>query len=230
MKRRFITFVSHQLQSPLAAVHQYLDVLNHLGETGDPRVRQEWIDRCLQRTEEMRGLIQDWLTLARVEGGALSRDRVRVDLNPVIAGILNNYEGAAQAGQVRLEAALPQEGCAVRGDPNSVSVLFDNLISNAIKYNRPGGTVTVSGEIASGEVVIAVADSGIGIPEQDRRLVFDEFFRVRGEGRAGIPGSGLGLNIARRIVSEMGGTIAVESEPGAGSTFRVRLPAYRDAN
>ncbi len=115
----------------------------------------------------------------------------------------------------------------MRGDRNCLSVLFDNLIVNAIKYNRPGGNVTVSGEAREGEVEISVIDTGVGIPEKYRQLLFDEFFRVEDEGCKKTAGTGLGLAISKRIVSEMGGSIAVESQVNAGSTFRVRLPAFR---
>ncbi|HUI53870.1 MAG TPA: hybrid sensor histidine kinase/response regulator [Bryobacteraceae bacterium] len=229
LKRRFVTFVSHQLRTPLVAIHQYLEVLKHLDQNGDaPARRQEWLDRCLTRIEELQNLIADWLTLARVEGGTLFKERVKVDLNHIIPDILKTYEETAAAEKVSLEAHLP-EGCLlVGGDRNCLSVLFDNLITNAIKYNKPGGTVTVTGTESLGEVVVSVADSGIGIPEKYRPFLFDEFFRIKDEGVKKTAGTGLGLHICKRIVSEMAGTITVESEMGAGSTFWVRLPAWRE--
>ncbi|MGO9255487.1 MAG: ATP-binding protein [Bryobacteraceae bacterium] len=227
LKRRFVTFVSHQLRTPLVAIHQYLDVLKHLDQTADDPVRrQEWLDRCLTRIEELQNLIADWLTLARVEGGTLIRERVKVDLKRIIGEILKTYLGTAAAETVSLEARLPDDCLFVCGDRNCLSVLFDNLITNAIKYNKAGGRVTVSGAQSHGEVVIAVADTGIGIPEKYRPFLFDEFFRVKDDGAKNTAGTGLGLHISKRIVSEMGGTIEVASELGAGSTFRVHLPAW----
>jgi signal transduction histidine kinase len=227
LKRRFVTFVSHQLRTPLVAIHQYLDVLKHLDQTkDDPVRRQEWIDRCLKRTEELQKLISDWLTLARVEGGTLVNERVEVDLKPVVTGILTSYEELAASEQVSLETVWPEEALCVWGDRNCVNVLFDNLITNAIKYNKPGGKVTVTGCLSGGEVAIAVADTGVGIPEQYLPFLFDEFFRIKGEGVKRTEGTGLGLHISKKIVSEMGGGIEVESQAGMGSTFRVRLPAW----
>jgi signal transduction histidine kinase len=229
LKRRFVTFVSHQLRTPLVAIHQYLDVLKHLDDKdSEPGRRREWIERCLKRTEELQSLIADWLTLARVEGGALLRERVAVDLQEIVHGILKTYEEMAATGNVALETRMSQEALCVWGDRSCLSVLLDNLITNAIKYNQPGGKVTVSGCLSDGEVVIAVADSGVGIPEKYRPFLFDEFFRIKGEGARRIEGTGLGLHISKRIVSEMGGSIEVESQTGIGSTFRVRLPAWRD--
>jgi two-component system sensor histidine kinase/response regulator len=230
LKRRFVTFVSHQLRSPLAAVHQYLDVMRHLDEQGDaPARRQEWLDRCITRIDELQALIADWLTLARVEGGTLFNERIKVDLSRILRGILTAYEQTAAVESVSLQADLPEDSLFVWGDRNCLNVLFDNLITNAIKYNKPGGRVTVAGTSSRGEVVVSVADNGIGIPEKDLPFLFEEFFRVRQEGGKRTPGTGLGLHICRRIASEMGGSITVESRAGAGSTFWVRLPAWHES-
>jgi two-component system sensor histidine kinase/response regulator len=228
LKRRFVTFVSHQLKAPLAAIQQYLQVWSHLESTGQAEdKRQEWLERCVRRTEEMQALIQDWLTLARVERGELVRQRVQVDLGGVIPNIFEAYEPLAAASSIRLDSQLTDGACVVAGDPACLGVLFDNLVSNAIKYNKAGGSVTVASVVQSGEVAVSVADTGIGIAEQDRRRLFEEFFRAGTEGAGKPGGTGLGLAICRRIASEMGGTITVESEPGKGSTFTVRLPAWR---
>jgi len=228
LKRRFVSFISHQLRTPLVAVHQYLDVLKHLDQQDDVhRAKgQEWLDRCLIRIDELQNLIGDWLTLAQVEGGTLSKERIKVDLNPVIPGILKTYEETALEKNITLQAQLPDGPLFVWGDRNYLSVVFDNLITNAIKYNRRGGTVTVSGSQSRGEVVIAVADTGVGIPEKCRPFLFEEFFRVKDDSAKKTPGTGLGLHISKKIVSEMGGTIEVQSEVGFGSTFSVHLPAW----
>jgi signal transduction histidine kinase len=229
LKRRFVTFVSHQLQTPLVAIHQYLDVLKHLGDTEDAVVkRREWLDRCLKRTEEMQSIIKNWLTLSKVEGQTLSRQRIKVDLKRIITDILKTYEELAAADQISLVVQLPGEAYFVRGDRDCLSVLFDNLIVNAINYNKPGGRVTVSAQPSDGEVAVSVTDTGVGIPAKYRQFLFDEFFRIREEGAKKTPGTGLGLSICKRIVSEMGGSIDVDSQVDVGSTFRVRLPAYRE--
>jgi signal transduction histidine kinase len=226
LTRRFVTFVAHQLRTPLVAVHQYLNVMEHLEQS--PAKEHEWIARCLARIEELQNLIADWLTLARVEGGAMLKERIRVDLSQIIPDILKAYQETAAAEGVSLEARVPENSLYVLGDRNCLSVLFDNLITNAIKYNKPGGKVTVTGAVSAGEVVIGVADTGVGIPEKYCPFLFDEFFRVKDESAKQTAGTGLGLHISKRIVSEMGGTIHVESQAGAGSVFWVRLPAAED--
>jgi two-component system sensor histidine kinase/response regulator len=229
LKRRFVTFVSHQLKSPLVAIHQYLDVLKRLGDSEDARAKRvEWLDRCLKRSEELQGIITDWLTLAQMEGETLSRQRVGVDLNDIIPGTVKTYEEMAAADNISLGVTIPDEDCVVLGDRSCLAVLFDNLIVNAIKYNKPGGTVSVTAERVDGEVVVSVADTGVGIRPEYRERLFDEFFRVKDSRIKKTTGTGLGLPICKRIVSEHEGSIEVESEPDIGSTFRVRLPAYRE--
>jgi two-component system sensor histidine kinase/response regulator len=223
-RRRFVTFVSHQLKTPLVAVHQYLDVLRQLGD--DPEAaakRQDWLTRCLARTDELRRMIDDWLTLAQLEGGVLGRQRARVDLAEVAPGILHSYDALAARDGVILQVEVDGP-CPVHGDPTCVGVLIDNLVANAVKYNRPGGCVTVRGRRAGGEVILEVTDTGIGIPADAIPFLFDDFYRVRRAGAPKVEGTGLGLPICRRIASEMGGVIEVESNDGTGSTFRVRLP------
>jgi signal transduction histidine kinase len=228
LKRRFVSFVSHELKRPLAAIHQYLDVMRHLGETEEARAqRGDWLDRCLKRTDEMKALIDDWLALAVLERGTLFRQSVKVDLKDIILHTLETYEALAAESRVTLRADLSEDAYPVRGDPNCLSVLFDNLVANAIKYNRTDGRVTVSAALEGPEVVVSVQDTGLGIPEKYREFVFDEFFRIKDRAKK-VGGTGLGLPICKKIVSEMGGVIEFESEVDVGSTFVVRLPAFRE--
>lgn len=232
MKRRFVSFVSHQLKSPLAAVQQYLEVLRRLADAPDVESkRDEWVGRCLTRIREMRGLIDDWLTVARAEGEALVGERSPVALAPVLERLVDSHRSEAEDAGVTVAVVLPPALPPVAGDRNCVSVLLENLLSNAIAYNRPGGTVTLRCRAEAGEVVVEVADTGVGIPAASLGRLFEEFYRVPSEGDASRPsGTGLGLPICRRIASELGGAIDVESEEGTGSVFRVRIPAFQDGD
>lgn len=236
MKRRFVSFVSHQLKSPLAAVHQYLEVLKRLEHSPDvEQKRVEWIDRCLTRTREMHDLIDDWLTLARAEGSSLVSVRERVEVRPILERLVESHGELAAEQGVSLCATLPDQPFPVVGDRTCLIVLFENLITNAITYTPSGGTVTTTACELAGEVVVEVRDTGVGIPADSLDRLFEEFYRVprpngggAGAGARTRPkGTGLGLPICKRIVAELGGVIEVESKMDVGSTFRVRLPAYR---
>lgn len=223
-ERRIITFLSHQLKSPLAAATQYLDVLLFTsGEELAPGART-WITRSRVRLQEMVAMIDDWLTLANVERGGVSHRDASSELAAVIPQVTQAAAPQAERSQVTMatdvEAAIPP----VCGDSTSVATVISNLVINGIKYNRPSGHVTVRA-VRDGETArVDVADDGIGIPEESLPRIFDEFYRV-GSGEArNIPGSGLGLAICRRIVQELGGTIEAASTLGSGSTFTVRLP------
>ena len=225
LRRRFVTFVSHQLQSPLSAVHQYLDVLKRLGDTAEfSAQRAQWLERCLTRTRELQELIRDWLTLARVEAGGLVRTHEPVDLRDVVAAIPARYADLAAASRLSLRITSTDDACPVPADRQALDVLIDNLVSNAIKYNRTGGSVTVGLRVHANEIRLEVADTGIGIPESQREFLFNEFFRVHSDAAAQIPGTGLGLAICKRIATELGARIEVASREGEGTTFCVALP------
>ena len=231
MKRRFMTFVSHQVKSPLSAIRQYLEMMQRGGDSAAVQEkREDWLARCMRRTDDLLHLVDDWLTLSRVECADLVHRREHVDVAEVGREILKSYEPSAVEKEVSLVDRLAEEPLCVAGDPGCIGVLLDNLIVNAIKYNRPGGEVTLSGTSAHGEVVVDVTDTGPGIPEKYHPFLFDEFFRVQEAGEPQrVSGTGLGLPICRKIVTEMGGTIEVHSVVGEGSTFRIRLPAFAES-
>ncbi|HEX6558013.1 MAG TPA: hybrid sensor histidine kinase/response regulator [Longimicrobiales bacterium] len=230
LRRRFVTFVSHQLQSPLSAVHQYLDVLKHIGDdpAGEAK-RCEWLERCLARTAELQELIRDWLALSHIESGLLVRATEAVDVRDVVPAVLATYEQMAASQGVSLHADLAVDSCPVLADRGVLNLLIDNLVVNAIKYNRVGGSVDVSVSLHGNEIVIAVADTGIGIGEKHLEFLFNEFFRAHTESTRNITGTGLGLALCKRIAAELGGTIEVHSVEGTGSTFRILLPLVSPA-
>jgi signal transduction histidine kinase len=220
-----VTFVSHQLKSPLVPIRQYMDVLLRLeGSEEAAKQRAEWLTRSRRRCDQMVRLIEDWLTLSGVECSELVRRREPLDLRRALTEIADACQGPAGEKGVSLDLSLPERELVVAGDEGCVGVLFSNLVENAITYNRPGGRVSVEVRVERGEVCVSVSDTGRGIPPECLDLVFDEFFRVKEEGEQAPAGTGLGLPISRRIAAEMGGTIELRSELGTGSTFTVRLP------
>jgi two-component system sensor histidine kinase/response regulator len=226
-ERRFITFVSHQLKSPLAAIRQYLDVLLFTSKPDLPPTAVQWITRSQARLEEMLGLIDDWLTLAKLERGSLGERDATTDLCQVIAQVKEATRPQAEAAHVEVTLDLAPESLFVKGDAVSLATVVSNLVTNAITYNRPGGRVAVRVAADDKMATLEVRDTGIGIPEDCLPRIFEEFFRVGRERGRDVPGTGLGLAICRRIVIELGGAIDVSSTLGEGSTFTVRLPVGR---
>jgi two-component system, sensor histidine kinase and response regulator len=221
-ERRVFTFLSHQLKTPLAAAKQCLDVLTFTSGAGLSPDVAGWIERARGRLDQMVSMIDDWLTLARAERGSASGE-ASADLAEVIGDVLDAAGPHAEHAAVTLDRDVASGIPPVRGDAVSVATVISNLVTNAIKYNRRGGQVTVRVASRAGAARLEVTDTGLGIPAESLPRIFDEFYRAGGP-TSGIPGTGLGLAICRRIVHDLGGAIEVSSTEGAGSTFIVTLP------
>jgi signal transduction histidine kinase len=226
LQRTFATFVSHQLKAPLGAVKQYLDVLLHTSSHPLPETALAWITRSQERLAEMLAIIEDWLTLARIESERLGDKEATADLCAIARKTVDAVQEQAQPVQVSVDAQIAPDAAAwVRGDAVALGNVAANLVGNAIKYNRPGGRVTVGVTRERDMAILTVSDTGLGIPPESLPQLFTEFFRVKTDETHGIPGTGLGLAICKKIVEGLGGTIHVSSTLGAGSTFTVHLPA-----
>ena len=223
-ERRIVTFVSHQLKSPLASAKQCLDVLVHTAGTTLTPSATEWVGRAQGRLQDMLALIDDWLTLAQAEQGTLGHRDANASLGDVIKPLVEASAAQAERASVRVKAEIPSSLPAVRGDALSLATVISNVLTNAIKYNRPGGSVVIRATDEGAAVRVEVTDTGIGIPEESLPQIFEEFYRVPGPERRDIGGTGLGLAICRRVLSDIGGSIDVASTPGAGSTFTIRVP------
>jgi two-component system, sensor histidine kinase and response regulator len=224
VERKFVTLVSHQLKAPLGAVKQYLDVLLHTSRNRLPEDSIEWISRSQARIAEMIGLIQDWLMLAKVEKGALSDRSACADLVKIVENVIQEYKKLPSTANLSLNAEIAPDIERVRGDETSLNMLVGNLVSNAVKYNRPGGSINIRIGKNGNSIRFEVQDTGIGIPASFRPHLFEEFYRVKSPETQNIPGTGLGLVICKKIVDELGGSIEVDSKEGEYSLFSVQLP------
>ncbi len=225
LERRLVSLVSHQLKTPLIAVKQYLDVLlfSKRDQLGDKTV--EWLTRSQLRLGEMLTLIQDWLALSKIEGACLCDRKATCDLGPVVKEIVEQQRQLPAAAATTINVELVPDLPLLCGDRASVAMLVSNLVDNAVKYNRAGGSVSIRASASGNNVVLQVSDTGIGIPAESIPRLFQEFYRVRTKQTQDITGTGLGLVICKRIVIELGGTIEVTSQEGKGTMFTVRLPA-----
>ncbi len=222
IERRFITFVSHQLQTPLSAVRQYLDFLQHLGD--DPqkeKIKKDWIKRSIFLVNEMITIIQDWLRYSKIECGQLSDDFKPISIRPILEKLIRVYEEKAKEKGITIMSHISKKISPIMGHQECLRILFSNLINNAIKYNKPNGKITIKAIEDDRNVIISISDTGIGIPEDKREVIFEEFYRIKNPNTKNIPGTGLGLAVCKKIVSEFGGCIKVESKINEGSTFTV---------
>ncbi len=217
------------MQSPLVAVQQYLDVLKHLGESPNTQALQnEWIDRSLARIKELIAIVRDWLTISKIESGQFIECLGKVSLKPLIEELLQTYAEHALEKNVNLISQLNNNLCLVKAHKDCLKMLFSNLIVNAIKYNKKDGLVKITAKETTGHIIVSVSDTGIGIPEDKLEIIFEEFYRVKDESTKNISGTGLGLPICKKIVTELDGKIEVASKLHNGSTFKIFLPKYKD--
>ncbi len=224
MEENFITMVSHQLRSPLVAIQQYFEVIlaGMAGRVED--AQKEMIVRAKERLGSLLQLINDWLDMARISRGQIVDKLKPLALDKLLERQLEFMKPLAEEHRVRLELRSAAGQAAVLGDEQSLEQMFMNLITNAIKYNKPEGEVTIVTREEDRTVLIEVADTGIGIAREQLPFIFDQFYRVRRSEDQKIKGTGLGLAIAKKIVEAHNGSIQAKSELGRGSTFSVRLP------
>jgi signal transduction histidine kinase len=227
VERRFVTLVSHQLKTPLVAVKQYLDVLLSSPDGALPDKAMEWVTRSRMRLEEMLALIHDLLALSKIERGTHCDRSVSCSLESIVTGLVQDQQQTPSAAAVSITVAMPPGLPLIAGDPASIHMLVENLLVNAVKYNRPGGSVSVAARSDGDVVTVEVADTGIGIPADCVPNLFQDFYRVKTKETEGIAGTGLGLVICSRIVAELGGSMELRSKEGEGTTFFVRLPAAK---
>jgi two-component system, OmpR family, phosphate regulon sensor histidine kinase PhoR len=227
-KTDFLSTVSHELRTPLTSICGYLELL--VDEDAGPLNSQQTqmlqvIDRNAAR---LRGLIEDLLIMSRMESGRLPHGKELLDAAELITATESTFSPQASTAGVTLAFDV-QGPLPVRGDAEQLDRVLMNLLSNAVKFTPRGGRVTVNATSESGHVVIAVRDTGIGIPADDVPKLFGRFFRAHNATDRAIPGTGLGLSIVAAIVKSHGGTIAVDSSEGAGTTFTIHLPVAEAA-
>ena len=229
----FISVLGHELKSPLGAIESYLNLVRQKAAGDLVEGYLPMIDRCLVRASGMRKLIEDLLDVTRLESGEKRREFSEVDVVEAARAAIEGVRPAADARGIGIELAC--EGpLRMRADRGEIEIVLNNLVSNAVKYNRDGGRVDVRLTGADERVTIAVRDTGIGLSAEDAGRLFHEFARIKNENTRDIPGSGLGLSIIKKIADLYRGKVGVESDPNVGSTFSVSLrqaaePASEDA-
>lgn len=223
-KNRFVSMVTHELRSPIAAIINYINVIQTGMFDTQPEKVHEILDRCEIRGEALLELIRDLLYINKREAGKVEKSIERLDLHDVLASQLEFYRGQAEGKHINVSLQGGGGPFYVKADRSDLDRIFMNIISNGIKYNNEDGKLFVEISSASGEVIVEVSDTGIGMTAGDQKNLFQEFYRIRNRDTSGISGTGLGLATVRRVLSEYNGRIEVESEPEKGSTFTVYLP------
>jgi signal transduction histidine kinase len=222
---QFLSVLSHELKSPINAIEGYLRIMEEKQVGNNLEDYEVMIGRSLERIKGMRTLIMDMLDLTRLESGKKSRDVKKVDLVELIRISKDTMSPMAIQKNIKIFVDPTPEQIYFLADQQEIEIIFNNLVSNAVKYNKDGGEVKCILKEEDKSVKISVSDTGIGMSEEDISKLFQEFVRIKNEKTKAISGSGLGLSIIKKIVEEVyHGSIQVTSVPDQGTTFTIELP------
>jgi signal transduction histidine kinase len=232
LKSEFVSSVSHELKTPLTTIKLLAHLLERNDVAGDEKL--DYAKTIAVECDRQIDFVGNLLDLSRIEAGAYKLRPTRVDVHKLISSSVEVERYRAESLGLTLTTNLPRELAAVSGDSDALRRVIRGLIDNAIKYTPEGGRITVTAQEIDDGVAISVSDTGKGIAESDVPHIFDKFYRAVADPKGGAedapgtaaPGVGLGLYLAKHVVSQLNGEIRVESRPGAGTTFSVILPAW----
>jgi PAS domain S-box-containing protein len=224
MKTEFVSISAHQLRTPLSAIKWTLKMFldGDLGEL--TKEQREFLEKTYKSNERMINLINDLLNVARIEEGRYLYRPVLADIVPICQSVIDSCKEEIEKKKLKFRFEKPKGLPKVRVDVEKISLAIQNLLENAIRYNREGGGIEITLEEKEGKIKFSIKDTGIGIPKDQQHRVFTKFFRAPNAMRMETEGSGLGLFITKNIIEAHGGEIWFESEEGKGTTFYFTLP------
>jgi len=224
MKTLFVSMVAHELKAPIGAVEGYLNlILSGALDTDQERLKKI-VARCLERTGALLTLIQDLLEITRREAGRHERRIESLDMAALTSSLVEFHRNEIEQHGLRAELKVDEGVRAVSADRGDMDRVITNLVSNAIKYNRKGGSITVHLSMLGDLLRLEVTDTGIGMTPEETRRLGEEFFRAKNPATRSITGTGLGVALVKKIVDSYNGALEVDSVLDQGTTFRVLLP------
>jgi two-component system sensor histidine kinase SenX3 len=221
VRRDFVANVGHELKTPVGALALLAEAMQ--GAADDPEAVQRFAERMTREADRLGRLVRELIDLSRLQGGEPLPDPQPVSVDTVLAEAVDRTRTAAAAKGLAIVVG-GERGLVVRGVEAQLATAVTNLLANAVSYSREDTRIAVAAKSRSGFAEIAVTDSGIGIPPQDRARIFERFYRVDQSRASSTGGTGLGLAIVKHVASNHGGSVSVWSEEGVGSTFTLRIP------
>jgi len=228
IKSDFVAAVSHELRTPLTSIYGFAETLLRQDIPFGEEERRTFLGYIASESERLTEIVDQLLNVARLDAGDLQVELGRIDVGSVVSEVVETAEESPAMNGHRFEVDLPAEPLAAEADPDKVRQVFNILVENALRYSPDGGTVTVGARLNADRVEVRIADEGIGIPASERERIFRKFYRAESAARDGAAGTGLGLFIAKELVTAMGGRIWVDSTEGEGSSFSFELPVARE--
>jgi two-component system, OmpR family, phosphate regulon sensor histidine kinase PhoR len=223
VRSQFLGNVSHELRTPIFAVQGYLETLLN-GAVDDPAVNRSFLEKAQSNLSRLNALLEDLINISQIESGEMKMSLRYFRVNEFLESIGKEYESLASGRNITMKLSLSTTSDdEVFGDKDRLRQVLNNLISNALNYNKPGGEVVLSSEKGEHGIQLSIKDTGVGIPPEHLPRIFERFYRVDNDRSREVGGTGLGLAIVKHIVEAHGSLIQVESTMGQGSIFRFLL-------
>ena len=223
LRKEFVANVSHELRTPLTVIKGFIETLRD-GAINDIERRDRYLATIQRHADQLTNLVNDLLELSKLESHAALPGRTNVDLSQIVRRVSESMQPAATRRNQSLTLNLPSAPPPVVGNVDYIERAVTNLLDNAIKYTPDGGKISLTVRFEPTNAVVEVVDNGLGIPAEDIPRIFERFYRVDRSRSREMGGTGLGLSIVKHLINAHGGQVEVQSQPSAGSTFRIRLP------
>ncbi len=217
----FVAHVSHELKSPLNVIKLHSELLLDVGD--DPQSRISSINVINDEVDRVANMITDLLNITRMEVGNVSINRKRIRFHDFVTDVFEKMQRSGEENNIQFKLDLPRSLSHLSIDKDLFRIALNNILSNAIKYNKPEGLVTLSAEENDESITLRISDTGIGIMPDDQKKIFDKFYRSDDDEVTSRNGHGLGLSLAHEIIGLHNGTLSLESEKGKGTTFILEL-------
>ena len=224
MQTEFISSVSHELRTPLTNIRSYAETIRDAGDELPRELENSFLDIVINESDRMTHIVQDLLTLSRLDSGRSEMNMARFPFSAAIDSVLRSTELEARRHKHELTHDYTENLPLIMGDRGRIEQVMLNVLGNAVKYTPDGGHIRVTAGTVGERVWMEVADDGIGIPKADRSRIFERFYRVDKARSRESGGTGLGLSIATEIVQRHNGTLSLVDREGPGTTVRLELP------
>ncbi len=229
VRSNFVSMVSHELRTPLNSVHGFIDLLlqGHMGALSSEQ--STYLGYTQEGVQQLVSIVEDILFMTRSDLGQFEIKQQEVSFRVLVRQVISSLQPQAQKAGVALCQDIPTSSPSLSADPQRIVQVLNNLVSNAIKFTPPEGTVTITARRYDAHfVMISVSDTGYGIPYEDQHHVFERFYQSNHNQQSKMGGYGLGLSIAKLIIEQHGGTIGFDTIPNKGTTFYFTVPVYRE--
>lgn len=223
----FVANVTHEIRTPLTAIIGYLETLQE-GALDRPQDAKRFIDIILKQTQRLNRLVEDLMTISKIELGEVTLHFENVLLPDVIVSVLQLMEAKAGVKKISIENRIPYKIHPIKADRDRLCQVFVNVLDNAVKFTPEGGQVTLDAEEKAGGIVVTISDTGVGIPREEIQRLGERFYRVDKTRSRELGGTGLGLSIVKHLMLTHGGKMEIESQPGRGTKVSLFFPLYAE--